>query len=339
VAIDVYKDWLGIPEENRPPNHYQLLRVVQFEDDPDKVRKHYKKLNGHVRKYATGQYSIESQDLLNELAMAMLCLTDPQRKREYDEGLGREFHEDDESGQKPMLQVLCNQGHLTNDQIHEVESFASARGLSNRDAVVQMKLTDPITAAQALAKELGLSFVDLEDMLPDDSVLDKVPRSLVKRNSILPLFVDDDVLLVAGIDLPEFELEDEMRLRFEKPMRTVLAAPLAVNQAIAKYYAPGARDEAALEEAESATPKSGKKGKAAKAKNKKPKHKMTEAEKSEKMMMEIIITCWAVVGSGMFDQYVLKAFVLPTSFTFPYITSAIVAPLAGVYWFFLRDKK
>ena len=56
MAIDVYKEWLGIPEGPRPPDHYQLLRLVQFEDNVDKVRKNYKKLNGHVRKYATGQY-------------------------------------------------------------------------------------------------------------------------------------------------------------------------------------------------------------------------------------------------------------------------------------------
>lgn len=335
MAIDVYKEWLGIPEGDRPPHHYELLRVVQFEDDADKIRKHYKKLNGHVRKYATGQYSVESQELLNELAMAMLCLTDPQRKREYDEGLGREFADEDETGQKPMLQVLCDQGHLGRDQIREVESFANARGLSNRDAVVQMKLVEPAIAADALATELGLSFVDLEDMLPDDSVLDRIPRSLVKRNSILPLFVDDDVLLVAGIDLPTYELEDELRLRFELPMRTVIAVPLAINQAIAKYYAPGMRDETALEHVQST--QSGKKGSSA-PKRKKPKSQMTEDEKSQQKLVEIIVTCWAVVGSALFDEYVLKVFVLPSAFTFPYITSALVAPLAAFYWFYWRKK-
>ena len=71
--IDVYKEWLGIPEGDRPPNHYTLLRLVLFEDDIEKIRGNYRKLNGHVRRYATGQYLKQSQDLLNELAKAMLC--------------------------------------------------------------------------------------------------------------------------------------------------------------------------------------------------------------------------------------------------------------------------
>ena len=52
MALDVYQDWLGIPEGPRPPDHYALLRLIPFEDDSEKVRKNYKKLNGHVRKYA-----------------------------------------------------------------------------------------------------------------------------------------------------------------------------------------------------------------------------------------------------------------------------------------------
>ena len=87
--LDVYKDWLGIPEGPRPPDHYTLLRLVMFEDSLDKIRNNYKKLNAHVRKYASGKHSIRSQELLNELAKAMLCLEDVERKREYDEGLGR----------------------------------------------------------------------------------------------------------------------------------------------------------------------------------------------------------------------------------------------------------
>ena len=36
--IDVYRDWLGITEAQRPLNFYDLLRLKAFEDDPQKVR-------------------------------------------------------------------------------------------------------------------------------------------------------------------------------------------------------------------------------------------------------------------------------------------------------------
>lgn len=276
--MDYYKEWLGIPEGPRPPNHYELLRVKQFEDDADKIRAHYKKLNAHVRKYATGQYSVQSQELLNEMAKAMLCLTDSERKREYDESLGREFPaEVDEHGRQPLLDILCRENKISRDQKREAEDFADRRGLSHRDAVVQMKLVEPPVAARALAQQLGYSYVDLEDMIPEDDVLDLVPRILVKQHSFIPLFEDDGRLLVACIDQPEHELEDELRLRYDKPIRPIIATPRAINQAISQYYAPGMRDEAKVKV--SAAPAA--KGKAAKpgAKKSSAEIKQTGAKK------------------------------------------------------------
>ncbi|HVW02512.1 MAG TPA: hypothetical protein VHB77_19305, partial [Planctomycetaceae bacterium] len=242
VQLDVYKEWLGIPEGPRPPDHYQLLRLVQFEDSAEKIRTNYKKLNAHVRKYATGKYSIESQELLNELAKAMLCLTDSERKVEYDRSLGRVTEADyGPSGRKPMDVVLFEQNLLTQQQLAEAREFSQKSGLDMRDALVQLKMVDQAVAAQALAQELGLPYMDLSDMIPDDSVLDRTPKKLVKQHSFLPLFIDDEVLLIATVHEPTHDLIDELRLRFDCPVRPVLATPLAINQGIAKYYAPGAR--------------------------------------------------------------------------------------------------
>ncbi|WP_437185543.1 hypothetical protein SH668x_002654 [Planctomicrobium sp. SH668] len=255
--MDFYKEWLGIPEGPRPPDHYELLRVKRFEDDSEKIRAHYKKLNAHVRKYATGQYSVQSQDLLNEMAKAMLCLTDLDRKRDYDESLGREIPPQlDRFGRMPLLDVLVRQNDITREQAREATEFGDRRGLSHRDSVVQMKFVSAEKAAQALAMQLGFSYVDLEDMLPEDDALDMVPRQLVKQHSFIPLFVDDGELLIASVDQIEHELEEELRLRFEAPVRTVIAAPRAVSQAIAKYYAPGARDEAKVSTSTKQTGKS-----------------------------------------------------------------------------------
>jgi hypothetical protein len=311
TTLDVYKDWLGIPEGERPPNHYELLRLVKFQDDAAKITANYKKLNAHVKKYQSGQHSVRSQGLLNELAKAMLCLTDPAAKREYDESLGRVFRDEGgTAGPRSLARILEERGVITQPQAKEAEKFAEARGLTLRDAVVQMKLTDASTAAQALAEELGRSYLDLADVIPDDAVLDKVPRSTVKRHSILPLFIDDETLLVACVNEPDQELEDEIRLRFELPIRPVIATPLAINQGIARYYAPGLRDESAAEEVI--------KGKARKAAAKSRSQKarkrykdLSPEEQYERTQLGYIIMCWGIVGSVLVDQFVLKGRLIP----------------------------
>ncbi|MEJ7590845.1 MAG: hypothetical protein WKF77_04800 [Planctomycetaceae bacterium] len=308
AEIDVYKEWLGIPEGTRPPDHYTLLRLLQFEDNIEKIRTNYRKLNAHVRKYSTGQYLIRSQELLNEMAKAMLCLTDPDGKREYDESLGREPSTTNDDEPQTVMEYLISKNLIKRSQVSEIEHFAEARGLNHRDAVIQMKLVEPVEATRALAVELRLPFVDLEDMLPEDNVLDMIPRRVVKKHSCLPLFEDRGRLLVACIDEPSPALEDEIRMRCGHPMRAVLAVPRAVNQAIAKYYAPGMRDEATTpEEPEEKT--SAKGSKSAKAKAEKPKaEKLKDSAKSksaplsaderkQRMQFSLIGICWATIGT------------------------------------------
>ncbi|MBI3865762.1 MAG: general secretion pathway protein GspE [Planctomycetia bacterium] len=315
--MDVYKEWLGIPDGPRPPDHYQLLRLKQFDDSVERIRANYKKLNGHVRKYATGQYLEESQALLNELAKAMLCLTDLERKREYDQSQGREF-EEEAAGPRTMDAILIQQKHISSDQAKEAREHAERAGLDLRDAFVQLKMVEPDVAAQALAQELGLPYVDLADTLPDDDVLDQVPRAAVKQHSILPLFIDQGVLLIACVNHIDHELEEELRLRFNMPVRSVLAAPQAINQAIGKYYsadAQKAREAMREKDAAEAPPAAGKKEKAAakvkpaapEKKKEKPKRRgpKTAEEQRNDFLTGIVCLNFSFLVTYLLDWFVL----------------------------------
>jgi hypothetical protein len=37
IAFDPYHKWLGIPVNEQPANHYRLLGIAKFEDDPDVI--------------------------------------------------------------------------------------------------------------------------------------------------------------------------------------------------------------------------------------------------------------------------------------------------------------
>lgn len=334
--LDVYKEWLGIPAGPRPPDHYQLLRLVQFEDDPEKVRKHYKKLNGEVRKYAAGKHSVRSQELLNELAKAMLCLTDVERKREYDESQGREFEDEDTGERKPLEVLLMQRKIISKSQVEEARERVEKTGLDMRDAVVQLKFCDQSTATQAYAEELGLPFIDLTELTPDDSILDQVPRQLVKTHSILPLFVDDDVLLVACTHPPEHDLEEELRLRLNCPVRGVLAVPLQINQGIAKYYAPGARAEAAPSSKGGKAPAGSSAARASAPRS----YALTPEQIKERKAIGLIVMCWTFIPCVLLDLYVLPSFMPKFVMKFYFLLTFIFPPFVSfVVWSTCFQKK
>jgi hypothetical protein len=85
--FDAYRKWLGIPPEEQPPNHYRLLAIAPFEDDPDVIAHAADQRMAHVKTFASGRHAALSQTILNELAAARVCLLNPQAKALYDSQL------------------------------------------------------------------------------------------------------------------------------------------------------------------------------------------------------------------------------------------------------------
>src|SRR5437868_4002436 len=85
--FDPYRKWLGIPPKDQPPNHYRLLGIAHFEDDPDVIENAATRQIAHVRMFQSGKHSALSQRILNELTAAKLCLLQAEKKAPYDEQL------------------------------------------------------------------------------------------------------------------------------------------------------------------------------------------------------------------------------------------------------------
>lgn len=232
--LDVYRDWLGITETVRPLNHYQLLRLEMFEDTADKIRAHYRKMNEHVRKYATGEFSEQSQSLLNQLAKAMLCLTDTQRKREYDASLGRKVEV--EGRRRTFEEILLANKVVDQAQLEKARSFADAVGLDIHQAVMQQKLATPEVVMMTYAESIGLPYLDLSDLGVDAQLAQMIPPNLARQHSCVPVMADGQQLLMASPSPLIPDVEEELRLRMEMPVRTVLCTPAQINEAIAQFF-------------------------------------------------------------------------------------------------------
>jgi len=319
--LDVYRDWLGVTETTRPLNHYQLLRIKLFEDDASKVRDHYRKLNAHVRKYATGDYSEQSQDLLNELAKAMLCLTDAQRKREYDVTLGRKGG--GEGQRRTLEEILLANQVIDQSQLEKARRFADQVGLEVRDAILQQKLASPDIVMLAYAESQGLPYVELDDVGVDEALALQIPPMTARQHSCVPIMADGGQVLMASPNPLVPDLEEELRLRLEMPVRSVLCTPQSVNKAITQYYA---RDmpAQAVAAAAAAAKKAGKKAPKKKAKKEAAEEKpvLTPEEKIKQRMMSAIVAFNIAV--------ILCMLVLNVFGSFSFKAAAAIAVLLGL---------
>ena len=82
--FDPYYQWLGIPPEEQPPNHYRLLGIRLFEENTEVIQNASDRQMVHLRTFQNGPRAAQSQKLLNEVAAAKICLLSPDKKATYD---------------------------------------------------------------------------------------------------------------------------------------------------------------------------------------------------------------------------------------------------------------
>jgi len=233
--IDVYKEWLQIAEPNRPLNFYQLLKLKPFEDNSSVIRKQYRQLNAHVRKYASGEFGPESQQLLNELAKAMLCLTDQERKAEYDASLGRKGTETVKR-RRSLEDILLLNKIVPEDRMKQIKNYADTLGIDLHLAVLQQKVSQPEIVMLAYAESIGLPFISLEDVGVDEAIAPQINPNTARQHSFVPVMTDQGQLILASPSPVNPDVEEELRMLFEMPVRCAICIPAQINEAIVKYY-------------------------------------------------------------------------------------------------------
>lgn len=235
MAIDVYREWLKIESPKRPLDYYTLLGLKQFEDDRNVIQANYRQRSAFARKYATGKYSRESQDLLDELARAMLALTDPSRKTEYDLKLGRKTKRPPLE-KRPMGQILLDDKVINAAQLKEAEELADQLGIELSQALVQKQIVSWEVATRAVAQQHNLPYLDVTEHQVVQDLVDKVPADLAVRENLFPLLIDEQTLLVAVTHALNLETLELLRFRAGLPVRAVLSTPPAIRGLVQKYY-------------------------------------------------------------------------------------------------------
>jgi len=236
LALDVYRDWLGIKTPERPPDYYTLLGLKRFEDDRAVIQRRYRERVRLVRRYAAGKYANESQDLLDELARAMLTLTDPARKAEYDRKLGRKTKQPDVE-RRSFEQILVEDGYVRPAQLEDAKQLAEQLGIDLRDALVQKGYLNWEEATRALAQHYNMPYLDPSTFEVRPEVAAKVPQITAKRERIVPLLLQEEGLFVAVQDALNVEPLERLRFQFGVPVRAVLCSPPAIDKLIETCYA------------------------------------------------------------------------------------------------------
>ena len=137
---------------------------------------------------------------------------------------------------KTMGEYLLEKGLITREQLEDALKIQQATGKPLEQILVDQTLVSERDAYEAKAYEMGMPFVDLDRVTPEPSAVNVVKEHIAKRYNVMPVKKEGNILYLAMADPNNVMAIDDVRVNSRCVVRPVLAAPGAIQDAIAKAY-------------------------------------------------------------------------------------------------------
>jgi hypothetical protein len=221
-------------ETKKPATHYDLLKLKPLESDQAVIRKHFHKLVEQVRAQLAKEPGSEKwRKTLADMTKAMLVLSDTRRKADYDGTIGgRTEREKPQS----MERIVRARKVIDDAALEKAKKFADTVNLDLHEAIINQKLAAADVVMPLFADSLGVPFVELADLEIDPELVPTVPAVMARQNSLTPVLKDEGAVVIASPKPLKPEIEEQLSLRFNAPIRAVICTKAAIDDAIGKYY-------------------------------------------------------------------------------------------------------
>lgn len=138
--------------------------------------------------------------------------------------------------QQQLADVLLDEGLVSQADLDRAFARQAEEGGNLGRTLIDQGTLDEQTLVAALARRLGMDFVDLSDQLIDPSVAAMIPERIARRHRAIPVRVDDEGYLVVAMSDPSNVVAlDDLRTVAQREVRTVVATRSDVEEAIERF--------------------------------------------------------------------------------------------------------
>src|SRR5262249_28581728 len=132
--------------------------------------------------------------------------------------------------------ILIRQGTISAEQLAEAKRVAKTSGKKVTDQLVVLGYASGDEVMRAVAKEHGLDFIDLNEVVIPPSIVELVPESVARENAILPLAEEDGALKVIVSDPHDLDTFEKLRFILNKTVNIALSPRESILEAINRHY-------------------------------------------------------------------------------------------------------
>ena len=143
-----------------------------------------------------------------------------------------------------FTEILIQRGVISTDQLADAQVVAAQNGNSLPDELIHLGYATGDEVMRAVAEEHALEYIVLEDTVIPPSVVELIPESVARENTVLPYKEEDETLTVIVCDPYDLETMDKLRFILNKKIEIALSPRESVHEAINHYYGQIAEESA-----------------------------------------------------------------------------------------------
>jgi type IV pilus assembly protein PilB len=135
-----------------------------------------------------------------------------------------------------FTKILVADGVISAEQFAEATRVAGAAGTKVADEIVKLGYATPDRVLAALGKAYGVKVVALTGMTVQQEVIELLPESVARENTIFPLAERGMVLELATSDPGDVDLQEKLRFILNRDVEIALAPRQQIVEAINRHY-------------------------------------------------------------------------------------------------------
>ncbi|MBM4012760.1 MAG: type II/IV secretion system protein [Planctomycetes bacterium] len=135
-----------------------------------------------------------------------------------------------------FTKLLVSEGLVSAEQLAEAMRIAGSSGKKVQDEVVRLGYAPAEKVMKALARANRLKFVNLADIAVPDEIIQLLPESVARENTIFPLAESGSVLRIATCDPSDMDAQEKLRFILNREIEMTLAVREQIVEAINRHY-------------------------------------------------------------------------------------------------------
>ena len=133
-------------------------------------------------------------------------------------------------------QILVSEGIVSAEQLAEAMRMASTSGKKVHDEVVRLGYAEAVKVMKVLAKAHRLKFVNLADISVPEEIVQLLPESVARENTIFPLSESGGTLRIATCDPTDMDAQEKLRFILNREIEMALAVREQIVESINRHY-------------------------------------------------------------------------------------------------------